>query len=88
MDLRENPNWHPLTGELGAGDWSVHVWAEPRLPGESTTDPFCVAALGNRLRLGVADPAATCPTLSAADVAWSGHTVIAALHARREPALA
>jgi len=66
MDLRENPNWHPLTGELGAGDGSVRVWAEPRLPGESTTDPFCVAALGNRLRLGVADPAATCPTLSAA----------------------
>jgi len=80
MDQRENPNWHPLTGELRAGDWAVRVWAEPRLPGESTTDPFCVAVLGNRLRLGVADPAATCPTLSAADVAWSGHTIIAALH--------
>ena len=90
MDLRENPNWHPLTGELGAGDGSVRVWAEPRLPGESTTDPFCVAALDNRLRLGVADPAATCPTLSAADVAWSEHTVTPSHCARqkgRRPAM-
>ena len=80
MDLRDDPDWAPLTGTFHAGDWDVAVWAEPSLPGGTTFDPWCVRVFSDRLRLAVADPAATCPDLTASDVAWSGLTVIGAFH--------
>lgn len=78
MDLRSRRDWRPLTGTLHFGSWDVTVWSEPRLPGENTSDPWVATSRNGRLRLGVADAAATNPALSAADVAWSAQVPIAA----------
>lgn len=80
MDLTRDPNWRPLTGDITSGDWRIRVWQEPRLPGETTRDPFCLRTFGDTLRLAVADPAATNPAITAEQVAWSGELAIGALN--------
>ena len=81
MDLRDRRDWRPLTGVLHFGPWDITVWAEPRLPGENTSDPWVVTSRAGRLRLGVTDAAATNPALTEQDVAWSAQVPLAALSA-------
>ena len=79
MDLTQHLRWRPLSATFDVAGWTVHVWQEPRLPDEDMLDPYLAQLVGGRLRLAVADPAETCPDLSAEDVKWSGQLAVGAL---------